>query len=243
MNNDPKLSKHTLSMLENKISYVFKNRSYLELALTHSSFSNEEKAKGRITESNERMEFLGDAVLSLIVSTYLFSEFDGAKEGDLSKIRSAVVCEKALASFASDIELGKYLKLGHGEELNRGRERPSILSDAYEALIAAIYLDSGIDEVRRFILPYITALANKTVRESSETDYKTKLQQIVQQKPGETLVYDIISESGPPHMRTFVAQARLNDSNILGTGSGSSKREAEQNAAKDALKFFGFDSE
>ncbi|MBQ8742592.1 MAG: ribonuclease III [Clostridia bacterium] len=243
MNNAQKHSVFPLSQLESSISYVFKDKRLLELALTHSSFSNEEKAKGRSAESNERLEFLGDAVLSLIVSTYLFSKLSDAPEGDLSKIRSAVVCEKALASFACDIGLGKYLRLGHGEEINKGRERPSILSDAYEALLAAIYLDSGIDEVRAFLLPYVTALADKTIRESSATDYKTKLQQIVQQKPGETLVYDIISESGPPHMRTFVAQARLNESNILGTGSGSSKREAEQNAARDALKFFGFDGE
>jgi ribonuclease-3 len=243
MNNSQKHSVPSLSHLESSISYVFKDKGLLELALTHSSFSNEEKAKGRSAESNERLEFLGDAVLSLVVSTYLFSKMSDAPEGELSKIRSAVVCEKALASFASDISLGKYLRLGHGEEINKGRERPSILSDAYEALLAAIYLDSGIDEVRSFLLPYVTALADKTVREASATDYKTKLQQIVQQKPGETLVYDIISESGPPHMRNFVAQARLNESNILGTGSGSSKREAEQNAARDALKFFGFDGE
>ena len=231
------------SQLEKKIGYTFKNRELLVHAMTHSSYSNEEKAKGHHIGSNERMEFLGDAVLSLIVSTYLFENLSQAQEGELSKIRSAVVCEKALASFANEIGLGKYLLLGHGEEINSGRERPSILSDAYEALLAAIYLDAGIEEVRRFLLPYATELINKTVREHSSGDYKTKLQQIVQQKPGEALVYVIISESGPPHQKKFVAEARLNDSNVLGQGSGSSKREAEQNAAKDALKFFGFDGE
>lgn len=232
-----------LLQLEKNIGYHFKNRDLLYHALVHSSYSNEEKAKGRSIGSNERMEFLGDAVLSLIVSAYLFDTYKNEQEGELSKIRSAVVCEKALASYAAEIDLGKYLLLGHGEEINSGRERPSILSDAYEALLAAIYLDSGIAEARSFLLPYAKKLIDKTVREHSSTDYKTKLQQIVQQKPGETLVYVIVSESGPPHLKTFVAEARLNDSNVLGSGSGSSKREAEQNAARDALKFFGFDGE
>lgn len=227
--------------LEKKIGYTFKNRELLMHAMTHSSYSNEEKAKGHNIGSNERMEFLGDAVLSIIVSKYLFDNLTGAQEGELSKIRSAVVCEKALASYAEEIDLGKYLLLGHGEEINNGRERPSILSDAYEALLAAMYIDAGIEEVRHFLLSYAVPLIEKTIRERSSTDYKTKLQQIVQQKPGETLVYVIVSESGPPHQKNFIAEARLNDSNVLGTGRGSSKREAEQNAAKDALKFFGFD--
>ena len=227
--------------LEKKIGYTFKNRGLLMHAMTHSSYSNEEKAKGHNISSNERMEFLGDAVLSIIVSKYLFDNLTGAQEGELSKIRSAVVCEKALASYAEEIDLGKYLLLGHGEEINNGRERPSILSDAYEALLAAMYIDAGIEEVRKFLLSYAVPLIEKTIRERSSTDYKTKLQQIVQQKPGETLVYVIVSESGPPHQKNFIAEARLNDSNVLGTGRGSSKREAEQNAAKDALKFFGFD--
>ena len=230
-----------LHELEKKIGYTFKNRGLLMHAMTHSSYSNEEKAKGHSISSNERMEFLGDAVLSIIVSKYLFDNLTGAQEGELSKIRSSVVCEKALASYAEEIDLGKYLLLGHGEEINNGRERPSILSDAYEALLAAMYIDAGIEEVRRFLLSYAVPLIEKTIREHSSTDYKTKLQQIVQQKPGETLVYIIVSESGPPHQKNFIAEARLNDSNVLGTGSGSSKREAEQNAAKDALKFFGFD--
>ena len=237
------MNHEVISQLEEKIGYKFSNRELLKNALTHSSYSNEEKAKGHNIPSNERMEFLGDAVLSIIVSTHLFSELSNEREGELSKIRSAVVCEKALASYAAEIELGKYLLLGHGEEINSGRERPSILSDAYEALLAAIYLDSGIDEVEKFLMPYAKKLIDKTVREHSSTDYKTKLQQIVQQKPGEELVYVVISESGPPHKKVFTTEARLNDSNVLGVGSGSSKREAEQNAAKDALKFFGFDGE
>ena len=144
--------------LEKNIGYTFKNKELLFHALTHSSYSNEEKSKGRSIGSNERMEFLGDAVLSIIVSTYLFDELSNEQEGELSKIRSTVVCEKALASLAAEIDLGKYLFLGHGEEINRGRERPSILSDAYEALLAAIYLDSGIDEVKSFLMPYVKKL-------------------------------------------------------------------------------------
>ena len=205
--------------LEKKIGYTFKNRGLLMHAMTHSSYSNDEKAKGHNISSNERMEFLGDAVLSIIVSKYLFDNLTGAQEGELSKIRSAVVCEKALASYAEEIDLGKYLLLGHGEEINNGRERPSILSDAYEALLAAMYIDAGIEEVRKFLLSYAVPLIEKTIREHSSTDYKTKLQQIVQQKPGETLVYIIVSESGPPHQKNFIAEARLNDSNVLAQAS------------------------
>ena len=144
--------------LEKKIGYTFKNRGLLMHAMTHSSYSNEEKAKGHNISSNERMEFLGDAVLSIIVSKYLFDNLTGAQEGELSKIRSAVVCEKALASYAEEIDLGKYLLLGHGEEINNGRERPSILSDAYEALLAAMYIDAGIEELRKFLLSYAVHL-------------------------------------------------------------------------------------
>ena len=156
-----------LHELEKKIGYKFQKRELIINAMTHSSFSNEEKAKGRHADSNERMEFLGDAILSIIVSTYLFDNFALAQEGELSKIRSAVVCEKALASYAEEIELGKYLLLGHGEEINNGRERPSILSDAYEALLAAIYLDAGEnakETVAKFLLPFIVEEINSARR-------------------------------------------------------------------------------
>ena len=227
--------------LEKKIGYTFKNRGLLMHAMTHSSYSNEEKAKGHNISSNERMEFLGDAVLSIIVSKYLFDNLTGAQEGELSKIRSAVVCEKALASYAEEIDLGKYLLLGHGEDKNHGRERKSILADAFEAVLASIYLDAGKDGkkmVARFLLPHIIEELELAESGGHGKDYKTLLQQIVQQVEGEVLEYVTVDESGPDHQKSFTVEARLN-SNVIGRGKGASKREAEQNAASEALKLFG----
>jgi ribonuclease-3 len=232
-----------LSLLEERIGYRFKNKAFLIRALTHSSYANEENCKGAALRCNERLEFLGDSVLSLVVSTYLFDKYPSLHEGELSKIRAYTVCEKALAEFAAEIGLGSYLLLGHGEDNNFGRTRPSITSDAFEALIAAIYLDSGLEEASRFILPYATQKILQAENEQVTDDYKTALQQIIQQEKGEILEYILLSEDGPAHDRTFCMEARLN-SNPIGTGRGKSKREAEQQAAKDALKnVFGIDKE
>lgn len=221
------------------IDYNFRNDSLLTVALTHSSASNEVKSKGGSSECNERLEFLGDSVLSLIVSEYLYEHYSHIDEGEMSRIRAAVVCESALAKYAKKIALGDYLYLGHGEENNNGRERPSITSDAFEALIAAIYLDCGsVDPLRKIILPFVTKEIEIISGSSSFIDHKTELQQIVQQFTGEKLEYVLIGESGPDHSKVFEIEARLN-SNVIGRGKASSKRKAEQLAAKEALALFG----
>ncbi len=227
------------SMLEKRIGYTFKDKSLLRLALTHSSYANELKSKEVKQECNERLEFFGDSILSLIVSDYLFHRYVSNQEGDLTKIRAAVVCEKALARYAVKIGLGEYLYLGHGEDINHGRERASITSDAFEAMLGAMYLDSGsLDTVREFLLPYVISEIDTIRQTSSFVDYKTMLQQIVQQVEGEVLEYILVGESGPDHMKTFEIEARLN-SNVIGRGSAHSKRAAEQMAAKQALVLFG----
>ena len=227
-------------LLENKIGYTFKNKETLTEALTHSSYSNESKSKGIKIECNERLEFLGDSVLSIIVSSYLFEHYRNKQEGDLTKIRASVVCEKALAKFAGEISLGDYIRLGHGEALNNGRKRASILADAFEALLAAIYVDSGesFDTVSAFLLPFIVKEIDEIKKSGVFVDYKTTLQQIVQQVEGERLEYILVKESGPDHKKVFEVEARLN-SNVIGHGSAGSKREAEQLAAKEALILFG----
>lgn len=226
--------------LEETIGYIFKNKELLKKALTHSSHSNEKKLKNKKGDSNERLEFLGDSVLSIVVSEYLFSKYVDNQEGDLSKIRSSVVCEKALAKYAAEISLGDYLYLGHGEEMNNGRRRPSITADAFEALLAAIYLDCGknLDQIRAFVLDFIKREIDFISKNSTFVDYKTMLQQIIQQSEGEKLEYVLVDEHGPDHSKTFVTEARLNGSPI-GKGSAGSKRESEQMAAKEALKLFG----
>ncbi len=228
-----------MDKLENIINYRFSDKKLLKTALTHSSYANEATSKGENTKSNERLEFLGDSVLSVIVSKFLFEEYPELPEGDLSKIRAQTVCEKTLARFAREISLGEFLRLGHGESQNGGNDRDSILADAFEALLAAIYLDGGLDKVKEFLLPYAEEHIHGILRRRNTTDYKTTLQQIVQQENGEILDYITISESGPAHKRVFEVEARIN-SNVIGKGSGSSKREAEQNAAREALSYFGF---
>ncbi len=224
--------------LETRIGYIFRDKSLLTNAMTHSSYANEASSKGEKVKSNERLEFLGDSVLSVIVSRYLFEEYPDLPEGELSKIRAQTVCEKALAAFARKISLGDAILLGHGEAQNKGNERDSILSDAFEALLAAIYLDSSLENVKAFLLPF----AAKQIAEITVThhtmDYKTMLQQIVQQSNGVILDYCTVSEKGPAHKRVFEVEARL-DGNVIGRGIGSSKREAEQNAAKVGLSYFG----
>jgi len=226
--------------IERTIGYTFKNKDLLRTALTHSSKSNELRNKGVIAECNERLEFLGDSVLSIVVSQYIYTKYKSEQEGTLTKIRSSVVCEKALAKYAEKIHLGDYLYLGHGEEKNGGRSLPSITSDAFEALIAAIFLDCGqsTEMLRGFILPFVIEEIEQIEKRSSFVDHKTALQQIVQQVEGEKLQYILVGESGPDHNKTFEVEARLN-SNLIGRGTGSTKREAEQNAAKEALVLFG----
>lgn len=230
-----------ISFLEEKIGYKFKNAELIKTALTHSSYSNELRAKKISLNCNERLEFLGDSVLSIIVSEYLFLENKYLPEGELTKLRAELVCEKALSKYAMEIGLGEYIFLGHGEEKNNGRTRRSIIADAFEALLAAIYLDSGNDKsvVAKFLLHFVEEeIKNISAEGRSITDYKTLLQQFVQQTEGDFLEYNVVGESGPDHMKTFEVEAKLN-SNVIGHGKGRSKREAEQNAAKQALELFG----
>lgn len=223
----------SLSELQNKIGYKFKNIEYLQIALTHSSYANEMKHG---IKYNERVEFLGDAVLSIVVSDYLFNNYS-VPEGDLTKLRASLVCEKSLDEMAAKINLGKYLRLGKGEEMMGGRTRPSILADAFEAVIAAIYLDGGIENARKFILPFVKDMLDNKDK-LSFTDYKTLLQEIVQQNPEEVLSYKLVSEKGPDHDKVFVVEVHLN-SNVIGKGQGKSKKQAEQMAAKQALELMG----
>lgn len=222
-----------LRQLENKIGYKFKSLTILEEALTHSSYANE-KHHGGIC--NERLEFLGDSVLGLISAEYYFKLFAAKPEGDLTKMRAASVCEESLFGFAKRISLGDYLFLGRGEEHTGGRERPSILADAFEAVIAAIYLDGGFEQAREFVLPF---LLNPPEKEERFKDYKTTLQEIVQQNPEERLEYVLTGEEGPDHDKHFFVEVRLN-SNVIGKGQGKSKKHAEQQAAKEALELMGF---
>lgn len=220
------------SLLEERIGHVFENKKYLDIALTHSSYANEVK-KGRT--SNERQEFLGDAVLSIIVSDYLFHTYH-LPEGELTKLRASMVCEKSLCEFSQQIGLGRFLKLGRGEEQMGGRERPSILADAFEAVLAAIYLDGGIEPARKFVLGFVTDMLKN--RHVSFTDYKTMLQEIIQKNPEEKLSYVLVEETGPDHDKSFVVEVHLN-SNVIGRGVGGSKKGAEQAAAREALKLMG----
>ena len=227
-------------LLEKTVGYYFHDRALLQTALTHSSYTNELRSKGIDSRCNERLEFLGDSVLSVIVSRFLFQEYASRQEGDLTKIRAAVVCEKALAKYAAKISLGEYLLLGHGEDKNDGRHRPSITADAFEALLGAFYLDSGYDcdKIETFLLPFVKEEIADMGEDASFVDYKTALQQIVQQANGERLRYVLVGESGPDHDKSFQVEARLN-SNVIGRGTGNTKRAAEQNAAREALALFG----
>ena len=221
--------------LMDKLGYRFRDPRLLEKALTHSSYANEGRHG---LESNERLEFLGDSVLGFVAAKYLFEKENGP-EGELTKLRAAVVCEKALCSYSKELGLGNYLLLGKGERLTGGAERPSILADAFEAVIAAMFLDGGLEPVRGFVLRFVEKEANNQ-RKRHFKDYKTTLQEIIQQNPEEKLEYVLTGESGPDHSKQFVVEVHLN-SNVIGTGRGRSKKEAEQQAAREALKLMGYD--
>ena len=196
------------------------------------------KEKGR--NSNERLEFLGDSVLSIVVSQYLFEHFTHLPEGELTKIRASLVCEKSLYEFAKQIDLGEHILLGKGEENTGGRERVSILADAFEAVIAAVFLDGGLEAAKRHILKFIPKDIDDR-KPVSFSDHKTILQEIIQKNPEEKVEYKLVGQSGPDHNKAFKVQVRLN-SNVIGTGIGRSKKEAEQMAAKEALELMGYES-
>ena len=216
---------HKPEDLQQVLHYTFKNPALLRIALTHTSFANESKVP---TTHNERLEFLGDSVLSVVVADHLFHQ-SKRPEGELSRMRASLVSEEALFQFAEEIQLGEYLRLGHGEELGGGRTRPSVVSDAFEAVIAALYLDGGFEVARNFIMPFITE--GKT----AEEDYKTRLQEVEQQSPDAALRYEVVGETGPDHDKKFTVSVWRNGTH-LADGIGRSKKAAEQNAAKKALE-------
>ena len=216
---------HKPEDLQQVLHYTFKNPALLRIALTHTSFANESKVP---TTHNERLEFLGDSVLSVVVADHLFHQ-SKRPEGELSRMRASLVSEEALFQFAEEIQLGEYLRLGHGEELGGGRTRPSVVSDAFEAVIAALYLDGGFEVARNFIMSFITE--GKT----AEEDYKTRLQEVVQQSPDAELRYEVVGETGPDHDKKFTVSVWRNGTH-LADGIGRSKKAAEQNAAKKALE-------
>lgn len=221
-----------LKKLEETIEYAFKDRGNLLLALTHSSYANERRNE-RLC-SNERIEFLGDAVLNIVISEYIYGRFSELTEGELTKTRASIVCEASLVRCANSIGLGRYLFLGKGEENTGGRTRTSILSDAFEALIGSIYIDGGLSEARNFIYTHMRGVIGGSFSGEAFVDYKTMLQEIVQKNGELKLQYKILQEKGPDHNKQFVAQVSLAE-NILGRGEGRSKKEAEQNAARVAL--------
>lgn len=219
--------------LEKRIGYKFKNKDYLMEALTHSTFAYE---RDNGMKCNERLEFLGDAVLSAISAEFLFEKYPDMPEGQLTKLRASLVCTDSLSGFARKIDLGKALLLGKGEANTGGADRPSNLENAFEALIAAIYLDGGMECARTFVLGFLNeALENHNI---NFKDYKTTLQEVVQKNPGENVTYVLVGESGPDHNKEFVMEVHLN-SNVIGVGKGRSKKSAEQAAAKEALELMG----
>lgn len=221
-----------LTEFEEIIGYRFTDTSLLKTALTHSSYSNENRSKK--IKFNERLEFLGDSVLSLVVSRYIFENYPDLPEGMLTKIRASVVCEHSLWECASNIEMGKFMILGHGEEMTGGRSRMSILADAFEALIAAIYLDGGFDTAREWVLGQLYDSIIRAVGGNYFKDYKTALQEYVQAEGHERIEYNVVGESGPDHKKIFTVEVSL-DGKVFGVGDGNSKKRAEQNAAQQAL--------
>ena len=228
-----KKEKFDIVFLEKNLNYKFNRIGLLKQAMTHSSYANEHKM--RIVENNERLEFLGDAILNLVVSQYLYKKYPNHPEGELTKIRAKVVCESSLAYAATKIEVGKYLLLGKGEEATGGRNRESILADAAEAIVGAIYMDSDFETTNSILLSnFELDIVHAVAKGDLFIDYKTELQEIVQKNVKSSLEYVVIKEEGPDHDKRFYMDVVVNDETI-GTGRGRNKKEAEQMAAKEAL--------
>lgn len=218
-----------MDKLEEKLGYAFQNRALLENALTHSSYANENRGKG--LQSNERLEFLGDSVLGMVTADYLYRTHPDLPEGDLTRTRAALVCEGSLVEVARELDLGSHLLLGKGEDAGGGRTRPSIVADAVEAVIAAVYLDGGIGSARKIITRFILDAEEE---KAGSRDYKTALQELVQRENGQVLEYRLVGSTGPDHAKVFQVSVDLNGAPI-GAGEGRSKKEAEQAAAKAAF--------
>ena len=218
-----------MESLEKKLGYRFRRRALLEEALNHSSYANEHRGG---LGSNERLEFLGDSILGMVVADHLYRNHSDMPEGELTRTRAALVCEGSLHEAAKGLELGRCLRLGRGEDAGGGRKRPSILADATEAMLAAVYLDGGMEAVRPIIRRLIL---DKEREKTAGRDYKTALQELVQRTPGAAVSYRLVRESGPDHCRSFEMEASV-DGRVIGTGAGRTKKEAEQMAAKAALE-------
>jgi len=227
--------KQQFARLEERAGIIFTDKSLLIQAFTHSSYVNEHRAQS--LKDNERLEFLGDAVLELTVSKYLFIHFPKMSEGEMTKLRAAIVCEQSLVTFADDLGFGKLILLGKGEEMTGGRERPALLADVFEAFIGALYLDHGLDAVYRFLSNVIFPKVNEG-RFSQVIDYKSQLQEFIQHDNLGEIIYQVINEKGPAHNREFVSEVYVNNKS-MGVGTGKSKKEAEQRAAEKALQQLG----
>ncbi len=228
------MNKYTIREIEENLGVYFNNHGLLKTALTHSSFGNQFKD----AEYNERLEFLGDSVLQLTITEYLFNKFKSKSEGELTKIRSLIVCENSLYEIAKKLHLGEFIRMSKGEELTGGRERMSIQADAVEAVIAAVYLDKGIGFAKDFILLHFEQIIKKAINNEIILDFKTKLQELLQQHGEVEIHYELIKFEGPPHRRKFFIDVSIDGKN-MGQGEGYSKKEAEQNAAKAALNRLG----
>lgn len=223
-----------IEAFQRKCGYTYQSHALLQEALTHSSYANEHRLKG--VKDNERLEFLGDAILDMIISEYLFLKYPSMPEGDLSKIRASIVCEGSLAKVARKMDLGHFILLGKGEEMTGGRERASILADAFEAVTGSLFLDGGFDQAKAFL--YQTLVADVELTEHIETlyaDYKTLLQEAIQKQSMAPIHYEVVGEEGPDHDKHFFVEV-YHEEKCLGRGVGRSKKEAEQDAAQTALK-------
>ena len=228
----PEKVRVVFEQLQSELNIVFNNKNLLYQAFTHSSYVNEHRRK--LFTDNERLEFLGDAVLELSVSKFLFEKYPHMSEGELTKLRASIVCEPSLVIFANELKFGQYVLLGKGEELTGGRERPALLADVFESFVGALYLDQGLETVVAFlekiVFPKVEIGAFSHVM-----DFKSQLQEMVQQSNNGVLHYEIVDEKGPAHNRTFVSRVLLNEQE-LGIGRGKSKKEAEQQAAQSAMQ-------
>lgn len=225
------MAKFNISEVEECIGVSFNETSVLKTALTHSSYANQHKDE----EYNERFEFLGDSILQLCITEYLFLNYKNKSEGELTKIRSLIVCENSLYEIGKKLNLGYFIRMSKGEELTGGRERVSIIADSVEALLAAIYLDKGLEFAKDYILGHFREIIEKAINNDIILDYKTKLQEEMQKSGEVSIVYELLKYEGPPHRRKFYTSVIVQDRE-LGTGEGYSKKESEQNAAKQALK-------
>lgn len=228
------IKKNQLSQVYARLNYEFKDISLISTALTHSSFANEAKVK---VPFNERLEFLGDSVLGLTISDYLYRTYPELPEGVLTKLRAGVVSEVSLAQIARALDLGKFIRLGKGEENTGGSDRTSILADAMESVIGAMYLDDGLDTAKAFVLRLLIPSINILAAGKGHKDYKTDLQELLQSKSALDITYQIIDETGPDHDKVFTAQVSHGNT-AIGQGQGKSKKEAEQQAAQDALSCY-----